>query len=109
MMEEDYDDAMITMTRALAFSVRLIKVTTHFARKISIKHLHRIFELHYYYYYYYYTINHRLEKAMTTFASNSKSLNFRYFQLQNRRLQQLWIMYDNSAYFITLTQHSTTR
>jgi hypothetical protein len=29
--------------------------------------------------------------------------------LQNRRLQQLWIMYDNSAYFITLTQHSTTR
>jgi hypothetical protein len=68
MMEED-EDAMITKTRALAFSVRLIKATTHFTRKLSITHIQRIFELHHYY-----TINHRLEKAMTTFPSNSKSL-----------------------------------
>jgi Ca2+/Na+ antiporter len=94
MMEEDDDDALITMTTALAFSVRLIKATTHFARKISIIHLQGMFELHYYYYYYYYyyTINRRLEKPMTTSASNSKSkvlipfllafcLNFYYFQL----------------------------
>jgi hypothetical protein len=49
-MEED-DDALITMTTALAFSVRLIKATTYFARKINIKHLQGMFELHYYYYY----------------------------------------------------------
>jgi hypothetical protein len=95
MMEEDDDDALITMTTAFAFSVRLIKATNHFARKISIKHLQGMFELHYYYYYYYYyyyTINRRLEKSMTISASNSKSkvlipfllafcLNFSYFQL----------------------------
>jgi len=90
-MEEDDDNALIKMTTALAFSVRLIKATTHFARKISIKGLQGMFDL-YYYNYYYYTINRRLEKSMTTFASNSKSkvlfpfllafyLNFSYFQL----------------------------
>ena len=56
---------------------------------------------------------------MKTFASNSKSkvltsvllafcLNFCYVQLQNRRMQQTWIMHDNPAFFITLMQHSRT-
>jgi len=97
-VNDEDDEALITMTTELAFSVCLIKATTHFARKISIKHLQGMSELHYYYYYYHHhhhhhhTINRRLEKATTTFASNSKSkvlipfllaicLNFSYFKL----------------------------
>jgi hypothetical protein len=90
-VNDEDDEVLITMTTAFAFSVCLIKATTHFTHKISIKHLQGMSELHYYYYYYY-TINRRLEKATTTFASNSKSkvlipfllafcLNFSYFKL----------------------------
>jgi len=69
-VNDEDDEALITMTTALAFSVCPIKATTHFARKISIKHLQGMSELHYYYYY---TINRKLEKATTAFVSNSKS------------------------------------
>jgi hypothetical protein len=74
MMEEDDDDALITMTTALAFSVRLIKATTHFAHKISIKHLQGMHELHYYFY----TINRRLAKSMAILLQ-IPNIKYRFF------------------------------